>query len=198
VVAADVVNDDFGSVRAVTGDLSAATRRRIVLYFAGLIVLLGFPESLIGLPISFFLKNKLHLTPHQMAGFGLIASCPVYFALVFGFVRDIWNPFRQGDRGFVMLFGALGAVTCLAFSLAPPTYATLLAAALLIAVSSLFIKSALKGLIATIGQQNAMTGQVSAVANAFEVLPVVAGFIAGGAQPIDGGSEGRARGAPAV
>jgi hypothetical protein len=180
-VTAEIAIDALGTPRPTASELSSVTRRRILLYFAGLIVLLGFPGSLINLPISFFLKNKLHLAAHELALFGLIANIPVYCAVAFGFTRDVWSPFGRGDRGFVMLFGALGAITCLSFAFASPTYQMLLAAALLIAVSLLFIRSALRGLIATVGQQNAMTGQVSAVMSAFEVLPGIAGILAGGA-----------------
>jgi Na+/melibiose symporter-like transporter len=126
------------------------------------------------------LKNKLHLAAHELAIFGLIAAIPAYFAVVFGFTRDIWNPFGRGDRGFIMMFGALGAVLCAGFAFAPPVYATFLAAALTLSACFLFIRSALRGLIATIGQQHVMSGQVSAAVNAFETIPAVVGLIAGG------------------
>ena len=56
--------------------LSAAARFRIIAYFGGLIVLMGFPGNIIGVPVGFFLKNKLHLAAHQVAIFGLISSIP--------------------------------------------------------------------------------------------------------------------------
>ena len=139
------------------GALSAADRRRIGLYFAGLIVLLGFPENLTTLPITFFLKNKLHLQAHQIAVFFLIAAIPVYCAIGFGFIRDIANPLGRGDRGFIILAGAAGAITCVGFSFATPTYGVLLAAALTLSVSLLFVRSAVRGLIGSVGQQNAVT-----------------------------------------
>ena len=47
---------------------------------------MGLPENITGIPISFFLKNKLHLSPHQIAIFYLIASIPAYCAVTaFGF-----------------------------------------------------------------------------------------------------------------
>ncbi len=42
-----------------------------------------------GLPISFFLKNKLHLKAHQVAEFQLIGAIPTYLSFLFGFARDI-------------------------------------------------------------------------------------------------------------
>jgi hypothetical protein len=61
--------------------LPAGVRMRIVIYLGVLLVLLGFGSpggGLIGLPISFLLKNKLHLEAHEMAIFGLIAAAPSY------------------------------------------------------------------------------------------------------------------------
>ena len=87
---------------------------------AVLIVLLGFGApggGLIGLPISFFLKNKLHLKAHEVAIFRLIADIPLYLSFLFGFVRDTWNPFGMRDRGYMMLFGAVTAVLLRAFRL---------------------------------------------------------------------------------
>ena len=160
--------------------LGSATRLRIVLYFGGLLVLMGFPENVINIPIGFFLKNKLHLAAHQLAIFWSIAAIPTYFAVAFGFARDVWNPFGRGDRGLIMMFGALGTALCGGFAFAPPVYATFLAAALLLSTCFLFVRSALRGLIATIGQQHAMSGQVSAAFSAFETIPVVVGLLAGG------------------
>ena len=68
---------------------------RIVIYLGVLLVLLGFGSlggGLIGLPISFLLKNKLHLEAREMAIFALIAGAPSHVSFLFGFVRDIWNP----------------------------------------------------------------------------------------------------------
>src|SRR5580698_10316302 len=76
-------------------------RRTIFLYLGILIVLLAFGSpagGLIDIPISFFLKNKLHLTAHEVANFRLVAAIPLYLYFVFGFIRDTWNPFGMRDR----------------------------------------------------------------------------------------------------
>ena len=92
--------------------LPAPVRRRITLYLGLLIVLLAFGApggGLIDVPLSFLLKNKLHLSAQEVAGFRLIAAVPLYLSGLFGFVRDVWDPFGRGDRGFFMLFGAITA-----------------------------------------------------------------------------------------
>jgi hypothetical protein len=105
--------------------LPPSVRRSIFLYLGILIVLLAFggpSGGLIDIPISFFLKNRLHLEAHQVAHFRLIAAIPLYLSFVFGFIRDMWNPLQMRDRGFMLLFGGICALLYLGFALAPMTY----------------------------------------------------------------------------
>ena len=115
-----------------------------------------------------------------MARFRLIASIPLYVSFIFGFTRDLWNPLRMRDRGFLLLFGALCAVLYLGFALVPLTYPSLLAAMIVLTTCFLFVASAQNGLMSTIGQQHAMTGQISAVWNVFASIPLVASLLIGG------------------
>src|ERR1700761_9194879 len=104
------LGDDAKTSDFAAAPLPAGVRMRIVIYLGVLLVLLGFGSpggGLIGLPISFLLKNKLHLKAHEMAIFGVIAGAPSCISFLFGFVRDTWNPFGMGDRGFMVLFGGL-------------------------------------------------------------------------------------------
>jgi hypothetical protein len=164
-------------------DLSPSVRHSIFLYLGLLIVLLAFggPSSgLIDIPISFFLKNRLHLKAHEVANFRLAAAIPLYLSFVFGFVRDIWSPFGIKDRGFMLLFGSITAFLYVGFAFLPITYLTLLVAVVLLTTSFLFVASAQNGLTSAIGQQHAMTGQVSAVWNVFLSIPTVAALLVGG------------------
>ena len=145
--------------------LSGPARRKILLYLGILIVMLAFGSptgGLIDIPISFLLKNKLHLEAHEVAGFRLVAAIPLYLAFAFGFVRDIWNPFGMRDRGFMLLFGGISGLLYVAFAFAPIGYPMLLTAVIVLTASFLFVSSAQNGLTAVIGQQHAMTGQISA------------------------------------
>ncbi len=163
--------------------LPTTVRRHIFLYIGILTVLLAFggpSGGLIDIPVSFFLKNRLHLEASDVAHFRLIASIPLYLSFVFGFARDMWNPLGMGDRGFLLVFGSLCAVLYLVFALAPLTYASLLAAMIVLTTSFLFVASALNGLMSTIGQQHAMTGQISAAWNIFSSIPLVASLLIGG------------------
>ena len=71
--------------------LPHSVRRRIFLYLGILIILLAFGApsgGLMDIPISFFLKNKLHLKAHEAAEFRLVSAVPLYLSCVFGFIRD--------------------------------------------------------------------------------------------------------------
>jgi hypothetical protein len=99
--------------------LSDSARFRILMYLAVLIVLMGFGSpfgGLIDVPISFFLKNKLHLAAHEVATFRLVAAIPLYLSFAFGFLRDTWSPFGMRDRGYMVLFGALSACVYVLFA----------------------------------------------------------------------------------
>lgn len=164
-------------------DLSSSARQRIFFYLGILIILstFGVPSGgLIDIPVSFLLKNKLHLTAHEVANFRLVAAIPLYLSFVFGFVRDMWNPLLMRDRGFMLLFGGISALLYLLFAFTPMTYATLLIAVVLLTASSLFITSAQNGLTSTIGQQHAMTGEISAAWNVFFSIPTFGALLLGG------------------
>jgi len=171
------------SVAVAPTDLSASERHVIFLYLGTLIILLAFGSpsgGLIDIPISFFLKNRLHLTAHEVAAFRLLAAIPLYLSFAFGFIRDMWNPLGMRDRGFMLLFGGITALLYVLCAFAPMNYAALLIAVVALTASFLFVSSAQNGLTSVIGQQHAMTGQVSAVWNVFLSIPTVGALLIGG------------------
>jgi hypothetical protein len=171
------------TVAVAPANLSPSARQSIFLYLGILIVLSAFGApsgGLFDIPISFFLKNRLHLQAHEVANFRLAAAIPLYLSFVFGFIRDIWNPFGMKDRGLMLLFGSISAVLYALFAFTPITYLTLLAAVVLLTTSFLFVASAQNGLTSTIGQQHAMTGQISAAWNVFLSIPTFGALLIGG------------------
>src|SRR5471032_2631160 len=174
---------DIVAVAVTPGILSPSARRSIFLYLGILIVLLAFGAQsggLIDIPISFLLKNKLHLTAHEVANYRLVVAIPLYLSFVFGFIRDMWNPLGMRDRGFMLVFGGISALLYALFAFMPISYGTLLVAVVLLTTSSLFVASAQNGLTSTIGQQHAMTGEISAVWNVFLSIPTVGALLIGG------------------
>ncbi len=163
--------------------LAPSVRLKIFVYLGVLVVLLAFGAphgGLIDTPVSFVLKNKLHLNAHENAIFRLVSAIPLYFSFVFGFIRDTWNPFGMRDRGFMLAFGAATAALYAFFAFTPVTYWTLLVAIFLLITAFLFVSSAQNGLASVIGQQHAVSGQISAVWNIAQSIPTVAALIIGG------------------
>jgi MFS transporter len=164
--------------------LPAPVRARIFSYlgFLAVFVAFGAPTGgLIEIPISFFLKNRLHLEAHEVAHFRLLAGFPLYLSFVFGFIRDSWNPFGMRDRGYMLSFGIATAALYVFFALQAVTYMTLLCAVILLTTCYLFVASAQNGLTSMIAQQHAMSGQVSAVWNIASSIPGIAALVIGGA-----------------
>src|SRR5215472_13176623 len=132
-------------VNGTSMHLSSFARHRIFIYLGILIVLLAFGApsgGLIDIPISFLLKNKLHLQAHEVASFRLVAAVPLYLSFVFGFIRDSWNPFGMRDRGFMLLFGAISALLYALFAATSLGMSTLLIAVIALTVSFLFVAGA--------------------------------------------------------
>lgn len=164
--------------------MAAPERRRLLAYGGLLMTLLAFAvpyEGLIGLPVVFFLKNKLGLTAHDVATFNLIASIPLFAGFVFGFLRDVWSPFGRGDRAHMLVFGLAAAATYGVMALSQPTYATLLAGVLIATVMIQMVWAAGRGATSAIGQQQAMTGQVSVIGNLALAVPGLVAYFLGGA-----------------
>lgn len=177
--------------------LESSARRNILLYLSVLTVLMGFGTpngGLIYIPISFILKNKLHLSAHEVADFRLLAGLPLYFAVVFGLARDALNPFGMKDRGFLLVFGLIGAAVYLLFAFLPLNYTTLVVSFILLTVSYLLIASAMRGLASVIGQQHLISGQVSTVWTVVTLLPSFTAALLGGAlsQQLEGENAVRA------
>ncbi len=162
-------------------------------YCGLLLLLLQFAspyEGLIGLPITFFLKNKLHLSANQVAQFNVLAAIPLFLSFVFGLIRDRWSPLGRGDRGHLVVFGCLTAAIYGVVSFVAPTYVLMLGAVILVTCSIQIVWSAAKGLVSDIGQQHAMAGQASTTMNMAAVIPGLASNLLGGvlSAALEGGS----------
>ncbi|MFI4975767.1 MAG: MFS transporter [Caulobacterales bacterium] len=176
--------------------LPVGHRLKVLLYCGVLLLLLNLAApyaGLIGIPVSFFLKNKLHLSAHQLAVFNFWAGAPLYASFVFGFLRDRWSPYAAGDRGHLLVFGALTTVIYGAIAFLNPTYAMLLAGLLVVTITVQMVAGAANGLVSAIGQQHVMAGQVSTVFNIATVLPALAAYLGGLlSDALEGASAGRA------
>ncbi|HMD74303.1 MAG TPA: MFS transporter [Steroidobacteraceae bacterium] len=158
------------------------TRGRLGLYF-GLLLLtsgLGDPTGLVRLPVLFLLKDHLHLGPQMVAVFEAITVLPHNFAFLFGLLRDWRRPFGSGDRGYLMLATPLAAAAYLVLAVIPLSFGRLLAVMLIAAIVYQIIAVALSSMVTRVGQLQAMTGGLSALAEGMETVVMAVAVVAGG------------------
>jgi MFS family permease len=163
--------------------LPAARRLQVMAYGGLILLLLQFAapyEGLIGLPITFFLKNKLHLSANAVAQFNVLTAGPLFLGFLFGMLRDRWSPFGTGDRGLLVMFGLITGAIYAAVAFVAPSYAVLLGAVILLSCAIQVAWAAGRGMLADIGQQHAMAGQTSTVMNMAAVVPLLVAYLLGG------------------
>jgi Major Facilitator Superfamily len=155
----------------------------VFLYFTPLtlLVFLVLPNGfLLDIATSFMLKNQVHASPEQVATFRLLTAVPVYLSFLFGLARDLWNPCGLRDRGLFMIFGALTAAVFLSMTSLTLSYRGLLLSMFVAMVAFGFVAAAARGLLALIGQEQLMSGRLSALWNAVSSAPYVLGAFAAG------------------
>lgn len=136
--------------------------------------------GLVALPVSFFLKNRLHLDAHSNAIFGFLISLPMIFGFVFGFVRDSWSPAGKGDKGLLLLFSLATAATYVVMTVLPPTYAVLLLGVLVATILFQIVNSVGSALTTIMGRDNDEAGAMASTSLAASYLPHGLGYLAGG------------------
>jgi len=160
---------------------------RIYLYFAPLtfLVFLVLPHGyFLDITTSYMLKNQLHAGAVQVSIFRLVTAIPVYLSFIFGLTRDLWNPFRRRDRGYLLLFAPLSAAVFLWMALSPISYWSLLAGMLLVMVTFRLVAAAYWGLLALVGQEKLMSGRLSALWNiVYLVGALTSGWVADNLKP---------------
>jgi MFS family permease len=137
--------------------------------------------GLVDIPVSFFLKNRLHLSANQTALFRLIVCIPLIVGFVFGFVRDSWSPFGRGDRGHLLIFSTLTTFIFGVLAFLNPTYAVLLSGVLLATVTFQMTSSVANGLTTILAQDNAMAGAMASASQIASYIPQILGYLVGGA-----------------
>jgi hypothetical protein len=178
---AAVVDDTLPTPKPA--DLPVSDRSRILIYLGVLVFIIAFGApggGLIGVPVFFFMKNKLHMSASQISLFNLVAAIPAYLAFVPGFVRDLWNPFGLRDRGYMILFGGLCALGFVCFAFIPVSLFSLFGLAVVVGTLWLFAQAGQTGLGATIARQHVMSGQMSTVMNVFGSIAVMIPLATGG------------------
>jgi MFS family permease len=163
--------------------LSGRQRRQAFLFGGFLLVLMNFSSpagGMIDIPVTFFLKNRMHLEANELAVFKLWIGAPLFLGFVFGFIRDRWSPFGGGDRAHLMIFGVTTALIYGVMSLINPTYSVFLLGIFVATMAFRMVSSAAYGITNTIARKHAVSGQMSSVISICSGLPDLLSFIGGG------------------
>src|SRR5690348_11127258 len=164
-------------------DSTAASAGRVFLYFVPLTLFLYLATPvgyLLDIGTAYMLKDRLHATATEVATFRLLTAIPIYLSALFGLVRDMWNPFGMRDRGYFLLFAPLTAAIFIWMSFTQITYTGMLIGMLLVMTSFRFVTAAYVGLIALVGQEQMMSGRLTAVWQIVASLPYAVGAVASG------------------
>ncbi len=155
---------------------------QIGLYFLLLLLVcnVGSPGGLSAIPVSFLLKDKLHLGAEQVAVYGFLAGIPWYLGVGLGLMRDRWQPLGGQDRGYLLILPPIIAVILLWLAHQPLTYGRILAAMLCGGMFGVLLSTAIQALMAEVAQRHALAGRLSAAYGAAFGLPLVFSAYAGG------------------
>jgi MFS family permease len=184
---------------ALAPPLSKVHKRQAYLFGGGLLILMNFASpaaGVIDIPVTFFLKNRMHLNANELAVFKLWIGIPLMVGFVFGFIRDRWSPFGRGDRAHLIVFGVATALIFGSMSFVNPTYSAFLLGLFVATMGFQMVGSAAYGITNTIAQKHAVSGQMSSVISICRGLPELLSFIGGGilSQTLEGdGAAGAAR-----
>lgn len=165
------------------GSNAPSNTTRVFLYFTPLtfLVYLVLPHGyLLDFATSYMLKDQLHASATQVSMFRLLTALPVYLSFLFGLTRDLWNPFGLKDRGYFLIFGSLTAVVFIWLAFLPLSYAGLFAGMLLAMYTFRFVAAAYQALLALVGQEQLMSGRLSALWQIVSSIPYAVGAVASG------------------
>jgi MFS family permease len=154
----------------------------VLAYFAllNIAIGLGSPLGIAAIPITYFLKDNLHLTPVQLAVFLAVGTAPVCIGFVFGFIRDRWRSARWGDRHYLLVCAIAAAAVYLWIATSTIDYFKLLSLVLIVVTVYVMIFAAAQALMTGVAQAHGMTGRLSVVFGFGYFVPAVLSALAGG------------------
>lgn len=165
---------------------SSLTKTRVVVavYFGVLILAVGLAVPWTGgitqIPIQFFLKGHLHLSPTRQSLFLALANAPLYLGFLFGFLRDRWRHEKWGDQAYLIGAALAAGVLYLWVGHGAITALRLLTGLLAGTVLFQVVNSAVQAMTAVIAQRRLLTGWLSTITTLGFTMPVVISALAGG------------------
>ncbi len=159
-----------------------AMQWEVLAYFAilNIAIGLGSPLGIAAIPLSYFLKDTLHLSPLRLAVFQAIASIPVCVGFVFGFIRDRWRSARWGDPQYLLVCGLAAAAAYAWLAASTIDYLKLLSLVFIVVIVYVMIFASAQALMTGVAQAHGLTGRLSVVFSFGFLVPAVLSALAGG------------------
>jgi len=155
---------------------------KIIVYFGilNLVLVLASPGGMLGIPISYLLKDHFHLGPVQTATFWAVTSSPFCVAFLFGFLRDRFRSSFGGDRGWLALGSAAAVICYLCLALIDLDLRALTVLVLIVFVCFVFMSAAAGAMLTAVAQARLMSGRLSTTSQSGTFVPGVLAALAGG------------------
>ena len=141
--------DESASLPEPPSSAGPAMQWEVLAYFAilNIAVGLGSPLGIAAIPINYFLKDRLHLSPVRLALFLAIASIPVCAGFLFGFIRDRWRSAKWGDRQYLFACAVVAAGGYLWLATTAIDYFKLLSAVFVVVIAYVMIFASAQALM---------------------------------------------------
>ncbi|HEY2903788.1 MAG TPA: MFS transporter [Polyangia bacterium] len=159
----------------------ATDRRATTVIAAGLIVTaLGWPMTLAQLPLGLYLKNRLGMSPQQLALFWAGSALVWAFKPLAGLLCDSVPLFGSRRRSYLVAGSVASGALWAVMALVPRSYGALLAVAVALNAALLMVSAAVGGFLVEEAQRRAATGRLSGLRMAIDAV------VALGAGPLGG------------
>ncbi len=173
--------DDLSFGRA---DQPAAARLRSAMMLIGagylFLTLCDYREGIANLALRFLLKDHLHLTATQLAGFFAITKLAWYCKPFAGLLADNVRLFGTRRKGYLVVFSAVAGALWLTLPLARDSYGFMLWVVVAINFALMIVHTTLGGMLVEVGQTLGATGRISAVRSGVESLGwLLTGLVSG-------------------
>ncbi len=175
-------NENSRAPEPPPGADAPSMRWEVFSYFAilNIAVGLGSPLGIAAIPINYFLKDRLHLSPVRLAVFLAIVSIPGCAGFAFGFIRDRWRNARWGDRQYLFVCAAVAAAGYLWLATSSFDYYKLLSIVFIVVIAYVMVFASAQALMTGVAQAHGMTGRLSVVFSFGYFTPAVISALAGG------------------
>ncbi len=174
--------ESAGAPQAQNNGHASAMQMEVLAYFAILNIAVGFgsPLGIAAIPINYFLKDNLHLSPLRLAVFLAIVSIPVCLGFVFGFIRDRLRSPQWADRQYLLVGGLAAAGVYAWLATSTIDYFKLLLLVFIVVIVYVMIFASAQALMTGVAQAHGMTGRLSVVYGFGIFIPAVLSALAGG------------------